>query len=486
MRKTVSLTLFIIFISALIYAFVPSFSVFGVDIEKLDLFSDLLSVGDSQLISENEDTKPYSKFEENNSNLNSNTEITEETKNNYFKLYDKDSVCLLKNFFESLKSLENSDKNKSDNKDISGNDTIKNKKVRIAFLGDSMIEGDLISQTLRYKLQKAFGGVGVGYVPVTSPVAGFRRSIIHTFSNNWKTISLVTVPSYKFIGLSGYVFNPSYVSKTQLKDSTIKAGLSWINFRAAEDFYDNLNTFNTIKLYYSKTDTSSYVTFKGNDTKYFNLKGNDVVNELVLAEEENLREARIYFHCSSPVNVYGFSIESPTGVFVDNYALRGNSGIPMILLNREVLEGINKYFDYSLIIMEYGLNVTLPETKDLDWYKKQMVSVISYLKECFPKSDIIIMSVGDKCYRKFGKYITEPSIPLLVSIQEQIANESGVAFWNLFEEMGGENSMAKWVNNKPPFANKDYTHFNFAGAERIGTLLYNQIIYHYRKYYSNN
>lgn len=98
MRKTVSLTLFIIFISALIYAFVPSFSVFGVDIEKLDLFSDLLSVGDSQLISENEDTKPYSKFEENNSNLNSNTEITEETKNNYFKLYDKDSVCLLKNF----------------------------------------------------------------------------------------------------------------------------------------------------------------------------------------------------------------------------------------------------------------------------------------------------------------------------------------------------------------------------------------------------
>lgn len=455
----------------------PNFTVLGINVEKLDLFSDLLLSG--ELVSNNS-SDTLNIFLNSNYNLGENQEYYEQVNSNCLKVYDKDSSCLLKNFFNNLKALEKTDSNRAHN----NNDSTK--KVRIAFLGDSMIEGDLISQTLRYKLQKTFGGNGVGYVPITSPVSGFRRSIIHTFSNNWKTISLITSPSNKYIGLSGYVFTPNCVTKTQLKDSNIKAGLSWINLQAPDNFYDNLKFFNTIKLYYSDTDTASYITFSSNRIKHLNLKGIDVVNELTLSENDSIKEARIYFHCSSPVNIYGFSIESPTGIFVDNFALRGNSGIPMVSLNRDVLEGINKYFDYSLIILQYGLNVTLPETKDLDWYKNQMIDVVKYFKECFPNSDIIIMSVGDKCYRKAGKYVTEPSIPILVNVQKEIAEETEVAFWNLFEEMGGENSMVKWVNNKPPFANKDYTHFNYAGAEKIGVLLYNQLMYHYKKYLSKD
>ncbi len=482
MRKTVSLTLLILLISAVIYIFIPNFSVFGINVEKLDLYSDFFLSEDFQTEDNTEKLKVLSDLGD--SFLNKGESEESFIDNNYLNIYNEDSVCLLENFFQSLKAVENSRKLSHIGIDDSSKiDSVK--RVRIAFLGDSMIEGDLISQTLRYKLQKTFGGYGIGYAPVTSPVAGFRRSIIHTFSNNWKTISLITMPSNKFLGLSGYVFNPNCVSKLQIKDSSVKAGLSWVNFKAPDDFYDNLNSFNLIKLYYSQTDSNSYVTFYGNNSKSFYLKGNDIVNELTLSENEELKEAKIYFHCSSPVNIYGFSFESPSGVFVDNYALRGNSGIPMILLNKDVLEGINKHFDYSLIIVQYGLNVTLPETRDLDWYKNQMVTVINYLKECFPKTDIIIMSVGDKCYKKFGKYMTEPSIPLMVNIQKQIAEQTGVAFWNLFEEMGGENSMVSWVNHKPPYANKDYTHFNYAGAEKIGILLYNQIMFHYKKYYNN-
>ncbi|MCX7833601.1 MAG: hypothetical protein N2490_05265 [Ignavibacteria bacterium] len=482
MRKTVSLALFVLLISAIIYLFVPNFNLFGVNFEKLDLFSDLFLMNQ---FSSNESNNLNYLSEINGADKN-NSDIEEnlgEVNNNYLKVYDKDSNFLLKNFFGNLRKLETKDKVDSIQNNVDTDSTV---KVRIAFLGDSMIEGDLISQTLRYKLQKTFGGIGVGFIPVTSPVAGFRRSIIQTFSNNWKTFSLITAPSNKFIGLSGYVFNPNYVSKSQLKDSSIKAGLSWVSIQAPDNFYDNLDTFNTIKLYYSQTDSNSYVSFTGEKTRYFNLIGEDIVNELTLLDNESLTNAKLYFHCFSPVNIYGFSIESPSGVFVDNYALRGNSGIPMISLNKDILSGINKYFNYSLIIFEYGLNVTLPETKDLEWYKNQMITVINFFKECFPNTDIVIMSVGDKCYKKGGKYITEPSIPLLVKVQEQIASEAGVAFWNLFEEMGGENSMVKWVNNKPPYANKDYTHFNYAGAEKIGILLYNQIIYHYKKYYSSN
>jgi len=40
----------------------------------------------------------------------------------------------------------------------------KKRKIRIAYFGDSMIEGDLLTQTLRKLLQQTFGGSGVGFI----------------------------------------------------------------------------------------------------------------------------------------------------------------------------------------------------------------------------------------------------------------------------------------------------------------------------------
>ena len=57
--------------------------------------------------------------------------------------------------------------------------------VRIAILGDSYIEGDIFSQNIRERLQEQYGGHGVGYLPVSSELTGFRQSIRQTCSG-WK------------------------------------------------------------------------------------------------------------------------------------------------------------------------------------------------------------------------------------------------------------------------------------------------------------
>lgn len=44
-------------------------------------------------------------------------------------------------------------------------------------IGDSYIEGDILSGSIRRRLQDRIGGRGVGYVPMTSAVAGFRRTV---------------------------------------------------------------------------------------------------------------------------------------------------------------------------------------------------------------------------------------------------------------------------------------------------------------------
>ena len=49
--------------------------------------------------------------------------------------------------------------------------------IRIAVLGDSFIEGDILTADLRERLQAAFGGRGTGFAAMASPLTVCRRSI---------------------------------------------------------------------------------------------------------------------------------------------------------------------------------------------------------------------------------------------------------------------------------------------------------------------
>ena len=56
-----------------------------------------------------------------------------------------------------------------------------NRPVRIAYFGDSFVEGDILSCDLREQLQTQFGGSGVGWVDCASQVNGFRQTVRHSF-----------------------------------------------------------------------------------------------------------------------------------------------------------------------------------------------------------------------------------------------------------------------------------------------------------------
>ena len=86
------------------------------------------------------------------------------------------------------------------------------KPVRIAFYGDSFIEGDVFCGSVRDTLQSVFGGRGVGFVPITSHITGFRNTIKHDFEN-WRTYSIVSKKDSLAdleMGPAGYCFKPDW------------------------------------------------------------------------------------------------------------------------------------------------------------------------------------------------------------------------------------------------------------------------------------
>ncbi|MCX6297107.1 MAG: hypothetical protein NTX97_13805, partial [Bacteroidetes bacterium] len=150
--------------------------------------------------------------------------------------------------------------------------------------------------------------------------------------------------------------------------------------------------------------------------------------------------------------------------------------------NVAVYSSTNECLDYDLIILEYGLNAVNPIVTDFSWYERGMNVVIKHIQASFPNASILLISVGDKSYRKDGVYQTDPSVPILVETQKRMAKENKLAFWSLYDAMGGNGSMVNWVEGDTVLANKDYTHFNFKGAHKVGKLLFSKIISEYTDY----
>jgi hypothetical protein len=130
--------------------------------------------------------------------------------------------------------------------------------------------------------------------------------------------------------------------------------------------------------------------------------------------------------------------------------------------------------NYKLIILNYGLNIASPDQSNYTWYRNKMIKLINNLKQVFPDAAIILVGISDKAVKKGTKFVTDQSVLLVLNEQKIIAQQTGVAFWNSFEAMGGMNSMNDWVNRN--LALKDYSHFSDAGGKIFADLLTEAIL----------
>lgn len=334
------------------------------------------------------------------------------------------------------------------------------RKVRIAYFGDSMIEGDLITQTLRRQLQDLFGGSGVGYVPITSPVSKFRISAYADYSDSWEEENFRKGKGNRLY-LSGHLFHTSD---------------GWVQIR------DQSITSDTIRI--EKSLLCGTITKPATvriNNKPFTLQADQLFNRIVLGNDK-ARSVRLAVS-NENLPFYGISFESESGIFVDNFPFRGVSGIELARIDSSFLASIAANNPYDLIVIQYGVNLLFkPNETDFDWYGEMMEPVIRKIRNCFPKSDLIVVSTADRAFRYSGEYKSAIGIDSLIKVQARLAYATGSTFYNQFASMGGANSIVEWAKRKPSLANKDYIHPNFRGAEILGNYFFEAIVNDYNKY----
>ncbi len=340
-----------------------------------------------------------------------------------------------------------------------------NRPVRIAYFGDSFIEGDILTSDLRAMFQSRFGGCGVGYVPITSRVAGFRPTVRHEFSG-WKSHSVTDSVGFnrRLQDLSNHYYFPS-------------AG-AWVTLKGQRTYASHLESCDASSLYFVASDSVwlSAVTNQ-KDTVSYAFSGDSTLQvATVRGAIRNVTWTVEKF--DSTVVGYGVTMDGNSGVVVDNFSTRGSSGQQLGGVPMRILRAYNRLRTYDLIVLQYGLNVASEGITNYRYYTSDMVKVINRLKEAFPQASFLLVSIGDRESKdETGELRTMPGVKNLVRYQQALAAETHIAFWNLYEAMGGEGSIVKMVESKPQMANYDYTHINFRGGKHLAELLFETLMY---------
>jgi len=457
-------------------SFLPGdLSVFGIEIKHIDMLSDLR-------VTEEEEDFLFDEFWEDDSDSLKVDSIFTDDKKNSSSLFQTEkinkaefgllgevldmSADIIKTESDKIHDFEAYSRIKTNQEPISGNtdqlksffsalDRAGSKKVRIAHYGDSGIEGDLVSADLREILQSEFGGGGVGYLPIYPEGMNYRQSVSFTNSGNWKMYGINTRnPERLPVGINGEVF--------------INEGRGWFEYETNNRFRHS-KYFDEVRLFYSNASGSLEYSINGSSDQSERLSSGDKVNELTLSKKNS---KTVKFKVPQPEQgyFYGLSLENGPGVYVDNFAFRGNSGVDLRDIPVENLKEFDKLLNYDLIIFQFGLNAISARGKDYKRYEKDMIKVVEHFKEAFPNSSFIMISSQDKSIKKSNKFMTDPQLENLLQAQINIAKETDIAFWNLFEAMGGRNSMINWVNSNPSLAYKDYIHFNESGVKKVASL----------------
>jgi lysophospholipase L1-like esterase len=333
-------------------------------------------------------------------------------------------------------------------------------QVRIAYFGDSSIEGDLVSQSLRDTFQKRFGGAGVGFVSILPAVPHFRQTVLQEDSGNWFSYQVGIKNAKKLTpGISGKAF-------------AVAEG--WAGFKASSR-YPGVGGFPLARLFYGTSpavDSLPAVAriLRSSDTIVYPLAAQKRVNVLRVPGRA-FKSLRIGFSLPEDMPVYGLSFESEAGVLVDNYSIRGSDGLGLLQIPTSVLEEFQQAMGYDLIILQFGMNAITAGMKHYSWYTQRMVDIMAHLQTAMPEADILIVGVQDKAAkREDGTMATDSAIARITHAQRNAAYHFGAAFFSMYEAMGGEGAMLDWVENRG-WGSRDYTHFNARGAEEASHLL---------------
>jgi len=343
-------------------------------------------------------------------------------------------------------------------------------QIQLLQIGDSHMQADYISHTIRTELQKVFGNAGRGLI---TPLKVAKTN--EPF--NYKTSSTSLWVNQKCISKKGEL--PIGIGGICIRSNDTNAILHLRTFDTPGMDY----SFQKIRLF-QFTDSSSY-HLKIEDTlskfthllKQKSFENNSLIN-LPYKTNNLMLTASKEDTTQSHITLFGFSLEkNQPGILHHSVGINGAKYSDY--LRSKLFIKQTSLLQPELIILNLGTNEAFQKSFDTTKFYLTIDSLVNELKIQNPLTTILLTTPANSFYYKQKS----KTMPLVATTIIKYAKDHNLAYWDLFEIGGGENSAISWKKNL--LLGNDGVHYTKEGYIHQGNLFvkaffnaYNQYVRH--------
>jgi lysophospholipase L1-like esterase len=348
-------------------------------------------------------------------------------------------------------------------------------RVNVVHIGDSHIQADFFSGSVRQKLQLKFGNAGRGLIfPYRVAKSNEPLTYRTESKSTWSSKRNVFFDNPLPIGITGFTVETNDSSAeidVKVKD---QPGLGY--------------SFSKLTLFHEKEPKNYDITVCDETNcergilRSADKNPNPFVSELKLdspMEQFILRNKQTDTAVQHSTRIYGILLENDSAGILYNMIGVNGSEYRHYNMSKHFTSQLS-YLNADLIILSLGTNEAFSMGFDRVKFNNNIDTLVMNLKLTNPNAAILLTTPGDS-YRKSRKgRIKNPDMKIARVTIINYCIQHNLAYWDWFEIMGGYGSMYNWFLAK--IAQKDRVHYNSKGYMIQGDLLYRAIMNGYTRY----
>ncbi len=368
-------------------------------------------------------------------------------------------------FYDNLKILSS----------LKGAETTNSEPIQIPIIhfGDSHTQGGYGTEVTRRQLQRKFGNAGRGVVtPLKLSRSNEPRDYSISSNTSFVATRIVSRTTTNNAGITGICIKPN--------NTNSQFQISLIDTPDDPLHYD----FTRVRALHSPNAPLITTDTQNINQNSFNESHNDCETIIELEKPCNKITLQTYAHNNFKAGeFYGFSLENNhNGVIYHSIGVNSATYRHWGLLTKPAQQ--SAVLCPKLIIVSLGANETVARNVEKDVVYQQIHSFIAKLRVANPKTPIVLTTPVETMRRSNGRNYPNKSYVEVTEVIKQYAVDKKLAFYDLYNIMGGANSSLLLEQEK--LLRPDKIHFTIEGYKLQGNLLYSALINSYDRYIREN
>lgn len=347
--------------------------------------------------------------------------------------------------------------------------------VRAGHWGDSVIGVDGITSGIRRRLQSRFGDAGHGFHLMDRYHPSYRQQNIEFRPGRGWNLCLIINNCSKQDARYGY---GGLIAQTK------NGADAW--WGAPEEGFSS--TLSVFELWFARQENGGTleIVIDGQETIAVDTRGPHLEDAWHMVY---VPPGRHHFTVRAKGNVraYGVVLENDgPGVVWDGISHIGGSPRGLRLQDPEHIKSQIRHRDLDLVVFMYGGNDLYRGSelrRSMEPYYREYGEAIQKYRAAKPDLACLVMSLTDHGERApDGTIVSRKIAKIFADAQREVARRNGCAFFDTYEAMGGEGTVARWFRARPRLIYQDLAHPTGAGHEIIAGLFTNALLYAYEEY----